>query len=71
MPLFVSDKGYIAVYPMRETKEYILALRSFAKDVGASDVLVADPHPTQKKREVKEFCNKMGTRLRFLEAETQ
>mgnify|MGYP003315357419 CR=1 FL=1 len=71
MQLFVSDKGYIAVYPMREVKDCIHALRLFAKEVGAPDVLVADPHPTQKKKEVKDFCNKIGTKLHLLEAETQ
>ena len=71
MQLFVSDKGFIAVYPMREVKDYIHALRLFAKEVGAPDVLVADPRPTQKKKEVKDFCNKIGTKLHLLEAETQ
>ncbi len=69
--LFVSDKGFVAVYPMRETRQYSNALKMFAKDVGAPEVLVADPHPTQKKREVKDFCNKIGTKLRLLEGKTQ
>ena len=55
MQLFVSDKGFVAVYPMVAVKEYIHALRQFAKDVGAPEVLVADLHPTQKKKEVKAF----------------
>ncbi len=61
----MSDKGFVAVYPMpmRETQQFSNALKMFAKDVGAPDVLVADPHPTQKKREVKDFCNKIGTKL--------
>ena len=46
-------------------------LRLFAKDVGAPKLLVLDPHPTQKKREVKDFCNKIGTTLKVLENETQ
>ncbi len=54
--LFVSDKGYVAIYPMQHQQDYFLALKQFAKDVGAPDILVCNPHPTQKQRKVKEFC---------------
>ena len=56
---------------MKDQRSYFLALKEFAKDVGAPDVLVCDSHPTQKKREVKEFLIQIGTRLQVLEAETQ
>ena len=69
--LFVSDKGYVAIYPMQHQRDYFLALKQFAKDVGAPDVLVCDPHPTQKQRKVKEFCTQIGTTLKVLEAQTQ
>jgi hypothetical protein len=69
--LFVSDKGYVAIYPMQHQQDYFLALKQFAKDVGAPDVLVCDPHPTQKQRKVKEFCTQIGTTLKVLEAQTQ
>ena len=32
---------------------------------------MADPHPSKKSREVKEFCNKIGTTLHLLEQKTQ
>ena len=59
------------VHPMRDVKSFPLSLRRFAKEVGAPNVLVCDPHPSQKSREVKEFCNRIGTTLRVLEANTQ
>ena len=34
---------------MKDQRSYFLALKEFAKDVGAPDVLVCDSHPTQKK----------------------
>ena len=34
-------------------------------------MLICDAHPTQKKREVKEFLIQIGTTLRVLEAEMQ
>jgi hypothetical protein len=69
--LFVSDKGFVAIYPMKNQRDYFLALKQFAKDVGAPDVLVCDPHPTQRQCKVKEFCIQIGTTLRILEAKTQ
>jgi hypothetical protein len=69
--LFVSDKGFVAVYPMRSQSEYLLAPKQFAKDVGVPEVLVCDSHPLQKAREVKQFLTSVGTTLSILKAETQ
>jgi hypothetical protein len=69
--LFVSDKGFIAIYPMQHQHDYFMALRQCAKEVGAPEVLVCDPHPTQTQQKVKEFCTQIGTTLRILEAQTQ
>ena len=69
--VFVSDKGFVAVYPMRQQRDYLSAFKMFAKDVGAPEVLVCDPHPSQKSREVKQFCLNIGTDLRLLEQKTQ
>jgi len=69
--LFVSDKGFVAIYPMQHQRDYFLTLRQFVKEVGVPEVLVCDPHPTQMQRKVKEFCTQIGTTLRILEAQTQ
>jgi hypothetical protein len=69
--LFVLDKGYVAIYPMKNQQDYFLALKHIAKDVGAPDVLVCDPHPTQRQSKVKEFCTQIDTTLRILKAKTQ
>ena len=69
--VFVSDKDFVALYPMRDTKSYFSLLKVFAKDVGAPEVLVCDSHPTQKKCEVREFLHQIGMTLRVLEANTQ
>jgi hypothetical protein len=53
--LFVSDKGFVAFYPMKRQADYFLALKQFAKDVGTPDVLVCNPHLAQTKREVHFF----------------
>jgi hypothetical protein len=54
---FVLDKGFVALYPMKDQRSFLLALKQFAKDVGAPEVLVCDSHPPQKKRDVKEFLH--------------
>ena len=69
--IYVSDKAFLAAYPMRDTKSYINSLKQFAKDVGAPETLVCDAHPTQKKRDVRDFLMQIGTTLRVLEANTQ
>ncbi len=69
--LFVLDKRYVAIYLMKNQQDYFLALKQFAKDVGALDVLVCDPHPTQRQSKVKEFCTQIDTTLRILGAKTQ
>ncbi len=69
--IFVSDKDFIALYPMKKEAEYFLALKEFSKDVGAPDVLVCDLAKTQKKGEVKDFCTQIVTTLNILKAETQ
>ena len=71
MQIFVSDKGYVKVYPMKSLTEYPSALQKFAKGVGAPDILVADPHKSHASKEVMDFCNKIGTTLRLLEKKTQ
>ena len=69
--VFVTDKSFLETYPMKDTKSYINVLKTFTKEVGVPDVLVCDAHPTQKKREVRDYLTQIGTTLRILEANTQ
>ena len=65
--LFVTDKGFIYVVPMKRKSEVLLAIKQFAKEVGASDSFVADMSGEQMSSEVKKCCNGIGTTLRALE----
>ncbi len=56
---------------MKKQQEVYLAVKQFAKEVGAPRVLVYDPHPAQIIRDVQEFCTQIGITLKVLEAETQ
>ena len=68
--LFVTDKGFVYVIPMRSKSEVPAALRAFAKAVGAPDAIVCDASGEQTSREVKQFLNRIGTALRVLEEGT-
>ena len=48
MQLFVSDKGYFFVVPMKSASELPKALWMFEKEVGVPLYFIADPHPSQK-----------------------
>ena len=69
--IFVSDKGFVFVVPMKSESEFPLALELFAKEVGVPEYLIADPARDQKLREVVDFCHKIGTALCLLEESTQ
>ena len=69
--VFVSDKGFVAVYPMEDAKCFEDALQLFCKDVGVPVTMVADPHPSQTKKTVRRFCEQVGMTLRLLEKSTQ
>ena len=68
--VFVSDKGFVSVYPMQSQKEFETALHWFCKQVGVPDKLVADSHKSQTSNKVKRFCDQVGTTLRALERHT-
>ena len=67
MQLFVSDKGFLFVVPMKSVSEFPSALKMFPKEVGVPDYLITDSQKVHKSNEVKQFCHKIGTALRLLE----
>ena len=50
---------------MSKVSEYPLAIKQFAKNAGAPEVVLADPHPVHKSKDLKAFCNKIGTTLKI------
>ena len=55
---------------MKKKSEVLLAIKQFAKEIGAPDSFVADMSREQMSSEVKKFCNDIGTTLRALEEGT-
>jgi hypothetical protein len=53
-----------------KSQVYTAALKMFAKEIGAPDVIVCDYGGEQKSKSVKKFCYQIGTTLRYLEEST-
>ncbi len=69
--LFVSDKGFVHVVPMRSKGEVLQAMKEFAKEVGAPDAFICDASGEQTRSlEVRRFCRDIGSTLRALEENT-
>ena len=55
---------------MAKEGDVLLALKLFAKDVGALEDLVTDGDRTETSAEVRKFCINVGTTLKILEEGT-
>ena len=62
--LFVTDKGFVYVVPMRTKSEVLQAVKQFAKEIGAPDAIICDMSREQTSRSLREFCGEIGTTLR-------
>ena len=51
--LFVTDKGFVYVVPMKSKAEVPQALKQFTKEIGAPEAFVLDSSREQTSREVK------------------
>ena len=68
--LFVTDKGFIYVVPMRTRLDLLSAVKQFAKEIGAPEAIICDHSGEQSSDKVKKFCQEIGTSLRFIEEGT-
>mmetsp|Transcript_2442 Transcript_2442/g.3435 ORF Transcript_2442/g.3435 Transcript_2442/m.3435 type:complete len:118 (+) Transcript_2442:1820-2173(+) len=71
LQLFVSDKGFLAVYGMKLKSDFKEALHLFCKEIGVPITLVVDPSGEQTSKAVRKFCNQVGTTLHILQESTQ
>ena len=71
MQLFVSDCGFMFVYPMKSKSEIPEAIKAFAKEIGVPTALILDPEGTQRSKLIDKITKEMGCKLKFLEKQTQ
>ena len=65
--LFVTDKGFVYVVPMRRKSKVLQAIKQFAKKIGVPTSIIADMAGEQMSQEVRKFCNDIETTLWALE----
>ena len=70
MQLFVSDKGFVYIVPMKSRGEFHLALKMFAKEIGVPLSLILDPSGEQNSAKVTKMCHEIGTTMNILEEST-
>ena len=68
--LFVTDKGFIYVVPMKKKSEVLQAVKQFVKEIGAPDAIICDVAREQISSDMKRFCNGIGATLKALEEGT-
>jgi hypothetical protein len=69
--LFVTDKGFTCVIPMKSKAEVLQTVKQFAKEIGAPEVIICDMAGEQTSQAlVKTFCQEIGATLRVLEEGT-
>ncbi len=68
--LFVTDKGFVHVVPMRSKGEVLAAIKQFSKEIGAPNAFVCDHSKEQTSKELRKFLIDIGTSLRILERGT-
>ena len=68
--LFVTDKGFIYVVPMRTKSEVLQAVKQCVKEIGAPDAIICDMSREKASRSLRKFCGEIGTTLRVLEEGT-
>ena len=71
MQLFVSDTGFIYVYPMKSKSEIPDAVKAFAKEIGVPTCLILVSEGTQQSKELCKITQEMTCPLKFLERATQ
>ena len=71
MQLFVSDTGYMFVYPMTLKTEIVNAVKAFAKQIGVPTYLILDTEGTETSKELNKVTKDMYCPLKFLERRTQ
>ena len=67
MHFYVSDCGYLAIHPIEMKSQFKNSLHQFCKEIGVSSTRVFDPYGEQTSKEVRKFCNQVGTKLIVLE----
>ena len=70
LQLFVTDKGYVFVCPMRTKGEVHHAMKEFFKKIGVPDAIICDPAREQILGDSRKLAREAGTVIRAIEPDT-
>ena len=70
MQLFVSDTGFMFIYPIKKKTEIINAVKAFVKEIDVPTALILDPKRTQTSKELNKVALDTYCPLRYLERRT-
>ena len=65
--LFVTNKGFVYVVPIKIRSEVLQAVNQFAKEIGAPDAIILDAAGEQTSKVLMKYCSVIGTNLQYLE----
>ena len=68
--IFVTEKKFVYVVPMKSKAEVLQSVKKFAKEIGAPDAIISDTAGEKTSKAIRKFCYKIGTNLRYLEEGT-
>ena len=68
--LFVTDKRFLHMVPMKRKSKVFMTVKMFAKEIGAPNAIVCNMAKEQTSAELKGFLNDIGTTLHALEEGT-
>jgi hypothetical protein len=63
--LFVTDKGFVHVIPMKSEAKAVQAVKHFAKEIGAPEAMTCDMAGKQMPQVLKTFCQEIGAHQEF------
>ena len=66
MQIFVSERGFVFIVPMKSRGEFHLDLKMFAKEIGVPLYQILDPSGEKNSAKVTKMCHKMVTTLKIL-----
>ena len=68
--IFVTDKGFAYVVPVKSKSYALKAVKQSEKKIGAPYAIIADPSKEHKSKELQHFLTKIGSTLRILDENT-
>ena len=57
--LFVTDKGFVYVVPMKSKSVVLQAVKQFAKEIGAPDAIITDASKEQMSQALRRFVQRL------------